>query len=41
MEYFNFINMNYMFIGCESLILLPDISKWDTSNVTEMISMFY
>ena len=33
--------MNSMFYGCSSLISLPDISKWDTKNVTNMISMFY
>ena len=40
-----FINckFNYMqklFFGCKSLISLPDISKWDTSNVTNMSNMF-
>ena len=29
-----------MFIGCESLNNLPDISKWDTKNVTDMSGMF-
>ena len=33
--------MNNMFYGCESLITLPDISKWNTSNVTKMTNMFY
>ena len=30
-----------MFYICPSLISLPDISKWDTSNVTEMGEMFF
>ena len=36
-NYITFINtsndsdMNFMFYGCNSLILLPDISKWNTS----------
>ena len=34
-------NMNYMFDGCESLISLPDLSKWNTNNVTNMDGMFY
>ena len=29
-----------MFYGCESLNSLPDISKWDTSNVNDMSGMF-
>ena len=29
-----------MFRGCYSLNSLPDISKWDTSNVNDMRSMF-
>ena len=33
--------MSYMFDGCSSLILLPDISKWNTNNVTDMSKMFY
>ena len=32
--------MSYVFSGCNSLISLPDISKWDTSNVTDMRWMF-
>jgi len=42
-EYYNFYNisnMSYMFNGCESLISLPDISKWNTSNVTDMNDIF-
>ena len=29
-----------MFLGCNSLIALPDISKWNTSNVEDMSGMF-
>ena len=29
-----------MFYGCESLISLPDISKWNTSDVTSITWMF-
>ena len=29
-----------MFSGCSSLISLPDISKWNTNNVTNMSYMF-
>ena len=37
----NTINdMSYMFSKCDSLISLPDISKIDTSNVTNMCNMF-
>ena len=32
--------MSYMFYYCESLKNLPDISKWDTKNVTNMSYMF-
>ena len=35
MEYF------HIFYGCKSLKLLPDISKWNTSKVTDMSWMFY
>ena len=34
-------NMSHMFCGCKSLSSLPDISKWDTSNVNNMSYMFY
>ena len=30
-----------MFFDCCSLKSLPDISKWDTKNVTDMSYMFY
>ena len=33
--------MNSMFCDCSSLQSLPDISKWDTKNVTNMSFMFY
>ena len=33
-------DMGFMFCGCNSLSSLPDISKWDTSNVNNMDSMF-
>ena len=33
-------NMSYMFSWCKSLKELPDISKWDTKNVTDMRYMF-
>ena len=29
-----------MFEGCSSLSSLPDISKWNTNNVTNIIGMF-
>ena len=29
-----------MFYDCSSLTNLPDISKWDTKNVTNMNEMF-
>ena len=32
--------MSYMFNACSSLKSLPDISKWDTKNVTNMIWIF-
>ena len=32
--------MSSMFSGCSSLNNLPDISKWDTKNVTNMGYMF-
>ena len=33
-------NMREMFSGCKSLISLPDLSKWNTSNVNAMNLMF-
>ena len=39
--YFNkLINMNDMFSLCNSLISLPDLSKWNTSNVKYMSNLF-
>ena len=32
--------MSYMFANCRSLTSLPDISKWNTSNVTNISCMF-
>ena len=32
--------MSCMFYGCSSLSSLPDISKWNTNNVTYMFFMF-
>ena len=34
-------NTSYMFYDCSSLKSLPDISKWNTNNVTNMSNMFY
>ena len=39
-NYLNLSNMNSMFYNCKSLTLLPDISKWDTTLVTDMSFMF-
>ena len=36
----NVIDASYMFLGCGSLISLPDIYKWNTNNVTNMSGMF-
>ena len=33
-------NIPYLFPYCKSLISLPDISKWNTTNVTVMNAMF-
>jgi len=33
----NVTNMNSMFKGCESLISLPDISRWDTFHATKYL----
>ena len=33
--------MSHMFEHCESLKSLPDFSKWETKNVTNMSYMFY
>ena len=33
--------MSYLFYFCKSLKSFPDISKWDTSKVTDMSSIFH
>ena len=33
--------MSCMFHGCSSLSSLPDISNWNTDNVTDISCMFY
>ena len=37
----NIIDSSYMFSGCLSLISLPDISKWDISNIKNIRGMFF
>ena len=37
----NITNMEYMFSDCKSLKSLPDISKWNTSNVTNIESLLF
>ncbi len=37
---YNVTNMSQMFDGCHSLISLPDISNWDTSNIINMSRIF-
>ena len=32
--------MSYLFYYCKSLIEVPDISEWDTSNITNMRDLF-
>ena len=39
-SFFRPSDMSYMFYDCESLISLPDISIWDTSNVNNMSGIF-
>ena len=34
-------DMSGMFLGCSSLLSLPDISNWSTNIVTDMNNMFY
>ena len=34
-------DMSYMLYECKQLSSLPDISKWNTNNVTNMSYMFY
>ena len=33
----NITNMSYMFSECKSLFSLPDISKWNTSNILMLL----
>ena len=33
--------MKGLFCDCSSLSVLPDISKWNTSNISDMSYMFY
>ena len=32
--------MNFLFFGCQSLISLPDISKWNLPNIHNMMDIF-
>ena len=32
--------MGHMFFNCSSLVYIPDISKWNTNNVTDIFEMF-
>ena len=38
---YNWINLKFIFCECPSILTLPDISKWNTNNVTDMSGMFY
>ena len=40
LSFIRITNINNMFSGCKSLISLPDLSKWNTSNIENMIYMF-
>ena len=40
MEYYKCKNMSYIFKGCITLKYLPDISKWNISNVTNITGIF-
>ena len=40
LSFIRITNMKGMFSECNSLISLPDISKWNTSNVNNMNEMF-
>ena len=35
------INISELFFECENLIQLPDISKWETNNISNMDEVFY
>ena len=39
-NYTNIIQMDYIFYGCYSLILIPNISVWDTSKIYQMKNIF-
>ena len=41
LSFYRLIDMRGMFSGCNSLISIPDISNWNTSNVKYMSDMFY
>ena len=41
LKVYKHINFYRMFYKCKSLLYLPDISKFDTSNITNMTNMFY
>ena len=34
-------NMSHMFSNCSSLVSLPDINKWETSQITNMNYLFF
>ena len=38
MEFVN--DMSYIFSNCESLLSLPNISKWNTNNIINMSNVF-
>ena len=37
---YGYVNIDEMFSHCSSLISLPDISKWNTDNITGMRYLF-
>ena len=37
----NVNDMSYMLYGCSLLLSLPDISKWETFNITNIFDIFY
>lgn len=39
-DFSNVANMRYMFLGCSSIITIPNIDLWNTSNVTNMSGLF-
>ena len=34
------MNINFIFLNCQSLISLPDLSKWNIKNIKFMTSAF-